>query len=557
MRFRDRSDAGQRLGARLRHLSSEDLVVVGLPRGGVAVAAEVARILAAPLDVILVRKLGVPAQPELGMGAIGEGGARVINSDIVAFAHVSDQDLALVEARERVELLRRARRYRGARPRLSLTGRTAVVVDDGVATGSTARAACEVAKAQGAKRVVLAVPVAPAAAAGQLAGDTDEFISLQAPGRFQAIGEWYDDFSQTSDEEVVSLLDRADPRQDPAPAPPDPAPAPPDPAPAPPDAAPARQGLTAAPQDAAPARQDLAAAPQDLTPARQDLAAAPQDLTPARQDLAAAPRDLTSVPRGPAAPAAGPPEPVAVPQAAAGFDAEVEVIAGTAALPGHLTVPAPGAGIVVFAHGSGSSRHSPRNGYVAGVLHGAGLGTLLFDLLTPGEEADRANVFDTGLLARRLTGATRWLRGQAQTGGAPIGYFGASTGAAAALLAAAELATAGRAAAGQATAGAGGIAAVVSRGGRPDLAGAALPRVQAPTLLIVGGLDGQVLQLNRQAQARLTCEHELAVIPGATHLFEEPGTLEQAAASARDWFTRHLTSADARRPIRAAPPANP
>lgn len=446
MRFRDRFDAGQRLGARLSHLSSEDLVVVGLPRGGVAVAAEVARILAAPLDVILVRKLGVPTQPELGMGAIGEGGARVINSDIVTFAHVSDEELALVEERERAELLRRARRYRGARPRLSLTGRTAVVVDDGVATGSTARAACEVAKAQGAKRVVLAVPVAPAAAAGQLAGETDEFISLAAPGQFQAIGEWYDDFSQTSDEEVVSLLDRTDAGQSPA------------------------------------------------------------------------PRDAT----------AGQPEPLTVPQAAAGFEAEVEVLAGTAALPGHLTIPAPGAGIVVFAHGSGSTRHSPRNGYVAGILHDAGLGTLLFDLLTPAEEADRANVFDTGLLARRLTGATHWLLSQARAGGAPIGYFGASTGAAAALLAAAEPGS--------------GVAAVVSRGGRPDLAQAVLPSVQAPTLLIVGGQDGQVLQLNQQAQAQLTCENELAVIPGATHLFEEPGTLDQAAALARDWFTRHLTS---------------
>jgi putative phosphoribosyl transferase len=454
MRFRDRSDAGQRLGARLMHLSGEDLVVVGLPRGGVAVAAEVARILAAPLDVILVRKLGVPAQPELGMGAIGEGGARVINPDIVTFAHVSDADLALVEERERAELLRRARRYRGGRARLSLTGRTAVVVDDGVATGSTARAACEVAKAQGAKRVVLAVPVAPAAAAGQLAEDTDEFISLQAPGQFQAIGEWYDDFSQTTDEEVVSLLDRSDAAEAPA--------------------------------------------------------------------------------TGPQPPVTTPGEPPLAARGAGGFDAEVEVLAGTAALPGHLTVPAPGAGIVVFAHGSGSSRRSPRNGYVARVLHDAGLGTLLFDLLTPAEEADRRNVFDIPLLVRRLTGTTSWLREQPAARGARIGYFGASTGAAAALLAAAQSATipAGEA---------GGVAAVVSRGGRPDLAMPALPRVQAPTLLIVGGEDGQVLQLNRQARAQLRCENDLAVIPGATHLFDEPGTLDQAAALARAWFARHLT----------------
>lgn len=209
MRFRDRTDAGQRLGARLGHLRGEDIVVLGLPRGGVPVAAEVARLLGAPLDVILVRKLGVPVQPELGMGAIGEGGARVINRDVVEYARVSEAALAAVEQRERAELLRRARRYRGGRPRASISGRTAVVVDDGIATGSTARAACAVAKAQGAKRVVLAVPVAPVAAGEALAGDADEFICLDQPRRFLAIGEWYDDFSQTSDEEVISLLRRA------------------------------------------------------------------------------------------------------------------------------------------------------------------------------------------------------------------------------------------------------------------------------------------------------------------------------------------------------------
>jgi uncharacterized protein (TIGR00369 family) len=206
MRFRDRSDAGRQLASRLLPLRGEDVVVLGLPRGGVAVAAEVARALRAPLDVILVRKLGVPSQPELGMGAIGEGDARVINADVVRYAQVSEADIRAVEQRERAELERRIKRFRGDVPPEPLAGRTAVLVDDGIATGSTARAASQVARAQGAARVVLAVPVAPPSASTTLAGDVDELVCLETPERFLAIGEWYEDFSQTRDEEVVSLL---------------------------------------------------------------------------------------------------------------------------------------------------------------------------------------------------------------------------------------------------------------------------------------------------------------------------------------------------------------
>ena len=206
MGFRNRSDAGRRLADRLQFLRSEDVVVLGLPRGGVPVAAEVARALRAPLDVILVRKLGVPAQPELGLGAIGESGARVINPDVVRYAHVSEAQIAEVEQKERAELQRRAQRFRGDAPHESLAGRIAVIVDDGIATGSTARAACQVARALGAAAVVLAVPVAPPSTDRALRGDADEVICLEMPGHFQAIGEWYEDFAQTSDEEVVALL---------------------------------------------------------------------------------------------------------------------------------------------------------------------------------------------------------------------------------------------------------------------------------------------------------------------------------------------------------------
>jgi uncharacterized protein (TIGR00369 family) len=206
MRFRNRSDAGQRLASRLEHLKGKDSVILGLPRGGVPVAAQVARALGAPLDIILVRKLGVPAQPELGMGAIGESDARVINPDVVRYAQVSEAQIAEVERRERAELQRRAQRFRGGAPHEPLAGRIAVIVDDGIATGSTARAACQVARAMGAARVLLAVPVAPPGADVGMRGDADDVICLEMPGRFLAIGEWYEDFAQTSDEEVVALL---------------------------------------------------------------------------------------------------------------------------------------------------------------------------------------------------------------------------------------------------------------------------------------------------------------------------------------------------------------
>jgi len=434
MVFVDRTEAGRKLAARLEYLRGEPLVVLGLPRGGVPVAYEVATALDAPLDIIVVRKLGVPFQPELGMGAIGEDGVRIVNDEVVRLAGVSADELAAVESRERAELERRARCYRGERRRVALEGRTAVVVDDGIATGSTARAACQVARAQGAARVVLAVPVAPPGWETRIGPDADEFVCLETPELFFGIGQFYADFSQTSDDEVIDCLERA--------------------------------GMH--------------------VPAMASRAA---DDPPSR-------------------------------------DEEVGVQAGDVRLGGHLTLPEDPTGVVIFAHGSGSSRHSPRNRHVAGVLNDAGIGTLLFDLLTVEEELDRGNVFDIELLARRLIEVTRWLRSQPDAAGLSVGYFGASTGAGAALWAAAEPSS--------------DVAAVVSRGGRPDLAGPRLAQVTAPTLLIVGGRDDVVLDLNRQALARLRCENRLVVVPGATHLFEEPGTLQAASEAARDWFLSHL-----------------
>jgi putative phosphoribosyl transferase len=210
------------------------------------------------------------------------------------------------------------------------------------------------------------------------------------------------------------------------------------------------------------------------------------------------------------------------------FDVAIPAIGTKGAaltLPGRLALPTPPTGLVLFAHGSGSSRTSPRNAFVASVLHESWIGTLLFDLLTEQEATDRVNVFDVALLAERLLAAVRFVAGLEQTRHLPLGLFGASTGAAAAIVAAAREPR---------------VAAVVSRGGRPDLAGRKLGTVHVPTLLIVGEADTEVLALNERAYALLECDRRLAVVPGATHLFEEPGTLEAAARLAAEWFAKHL-----------------
>jgi len=396
-------------------------VVCGLPRGGVPVAAEVAAVLGAPLDVLLVRKLGVPGQPELALGAIGEGGVRVVNDAVRRVAQVDERALAEIEARERTVLARMARTFRRAGPPVPLQGRTVVVVDDGIATGSTARAACLVAHAHGASRVVLAAPVIPASTRTSLRDVADEIVCVASPERFVAIGQWYEDFGQLTDDEVIDLLDHA------------------------------------------------------------------------------------GAVHGEGTPCA------------------LELPTGTT-LPGTLLLPPAPEALVVFAHGSGSNRSSPRNRAVARRLAGARLGSLLVDLLTPAEAEDRRRVFDIELLSERLAHATR--RAGSSLPGAPIGYFGASTGAAAALLAAAAPGSA--------------VRAVVSRGGRPDLVGPRLRDVRAPTLLIVGEGDREVLALNRRASATMRCTRELTVVAGATHLFEEPGALEQVADLAASWFSTHL-----------------
>ena len=421
--FEDREDAGRRLARRLERYRDERPVVFALPRGGVPVGFEVSRTLGAPLDVFVARKLGAPGQPEFGIGAVAPGGVRILNGDVVGRLGIPEDYVERITEQETAEVQRRMRLFRGDRPEPMVAGKTVILVDDGLATGVTARAAVEALRRLRPRRLILAAPVCAAQTARLLAPEVDELVCLEAPPDLGAIGFWYRDFSQTSDEEVIELLERA------------------------------------------------------------------------RQP-----------------------------------ERTVEIPAEGVELEGTLSLPDGAAGVVLFAHGSGSSRHSPRNRYVAGVLREAGLATLLIDLLTAEEEEvdlrTRHLRFDIELLAHRLAGATDWLRRNPDTRDLRIGYFGASTGAGAALIAAAERPDA--------------AFAVVSRGGRPDLAGEALSLVRAPTLLIVGGEDEPVIRMNEEALAPLRAEKRLEIIPGAGHLFEEPGALEEVARLAADWFTRHL-----------------
>ncbi len=426
MIFRNRTHAGQILAGRLgKYANRQHAVVLALPRGGVPVAYEIGKTLKLPLDVFVVRKLGVPGYEELAMGAVATGGARYINQDVVEALQIGAQAIGAVSAREEREIARRENVYRGQRPPLDVRGKTVILVDDGLATGSTMRVAIAALRQRGPARVVVAVPAGSAEVCAEIHREADETVCAVTPQVFQSVGQWYEDFSQTSDEEVRDLL----------------------------------------------ARSSWVVESTHFS----------------------------------------------IPIDGSGIE-------------GDLTVSQDAKGFVIFAHGSGSGRHSPRNKHVARILNHAGLGTLLVDLLTPKEEAidmqTREYRFDIDLLANRLTIATDWLVEHRAFSSFPVGLFGASTGAAAALVAAARRPNV--------------IQSVVSRGGRPDLAGQMLEKVTAPVLFIVGESDQDVLRLNREAATSLPGRTEIHIVPGATHLFEEPGALDQVASLAQRWFTRTM-----------------
>ena len=428
--FHDRDDAARQLAAALAHFRGTHPVILAIPRGAVPMGRVIADALGGELDVVLVRKLGAPGNPEYAIGAVDEHGAVMLNEH----ADWSGADDAYIrrEALSQLALIRERRKgYRPGQPAVALAGRTVIVVDDGLATGSTMIAALKAARAQGPERLVCAVPVAAHDSLAQVAGYADEVVCLATPRPFIAVGPYYLDFAGVTDEQVIKIF----------------------------------------------------AAPTAPT-------------------------------------AHGAEEPAA-------SRYQVRIPAGQVVLEGDLMSPPSSRGLVIFVHGSGSSRHSSRNRFVATALNRRGFSTLLFDLLTQQEDRDRATRFDIPLLARRLDAALDWARLESSSRNVSIGLFGASTGAAAAIVVAASRL--------------GAVAAVVSRGGRPDLAGAqALSQVRTHTLLIVGSADPQVLELNRAAQSVMRDWAELVIVPGATHLFEEAGTLEQAASIAADWFARWL-----------------
>lgn len=444
--FMDRADAGRQLAEVLAALELDEPLIYALPRGGVPVAVEIAKSLQAPVDLLLVRKIGAPNNPEVALGAIVEGATHevVINQNIRHQSGADEAYILRVVREQGAELERRKKKYLANRPRLDSTGRTVVVVDDGLATGATMKAALIGLKRSNPERIVVALPVAPKAALEEISEQADDIICLHPATSFRGVGSFYHNFHQLNDEETVALLDQ------------------------------------------------VVTKPTQLADTR-----AAQ--THKRQ--------------------------VAIPPLG---------------LIGDLTVPPDPRGIILFAHGSGSSRRSPRNTHVSETLNAKGFATLLFDLLTPQEGQNQSNVFDMPLLADRVVDASIWIASEPDLEGLPLGIFGASTGAGAALVAAAELKRR--------------VAAIVSRGGRPDLAMDLLSQVTSPTLLIVGGQDHDVITLNERALAALTCERKIELVPGAGHQFEEPGTLDHAIHHAVEWFKAHLGGQVTPRPRPDPPP---
>lgn len=423
-RFANRTTAGQALAEKLRPYANERTVILGVPRGGVPVAFEVAKTLNCPLDILAVKKIGAPAQPELAVGAISEDGIPYFNDSLVQNLSLEKSSLQKAAQKKLQELREQTGKLRGSRPALDLRDRDVIVIDDGIATGATLTAAIPVLRQRGVDKIILAAPVGAKDSLDSLRNLVDEVVTLISSENLVAVGMWYDSFIQVEDTEVLRLLAES-------------------------------QALTSS------------------------------------------------------------------------HYLEIVLRQGDLELRGDWTRAKGERGLIVFAHGSGSSRKSPRNRFVAQELNKAGFSTLLFDLLTEKESAERQRVFDIDLLTQRLLLATEEILKHYESNPPALGYFGASTGAAATLSATAQSRHP--------------ILAVVSRGGRPDLAERFLSQVTSPVLLIVGAEDRAVLDLNRKAQAQLSA-CRLVTIPGATHLFEEPGALEEVVEYAIQWFSEHIQS---------------
>lgn len=446
--LKNRSEAGQLLAAKLQaYANNPDVLVLALPRGGVPVAFEIAQSLQAALDVFLVRKLGVPGHEELAMGAISSGGDRVLNREIIEALQLSESVVERVTQREQQELNRREATYRRNRPPLQIQGKTVILVDDGVATGSTMLAAIRAVQKLKAAKIVIAVPVAPASTFESMKKLGDAMICLMTPEPFYGVGLWYEDFTQTTDEDVIKLLEKAE--------------------------------------------------------------------------------SWSVVPTPPSSPDEKLP----------GFH-QISIPTGSVELSGKLLLhDGENKGIVMLVQGTGYPGQSPQHDHMAHKLYEAGFSTIRFDLLTREEEASELKSrhlrFDIPLLTRRLIQATDWVMHELATDDQPLGFFSSSTGTGAVLKAAATI---GRP-----------IKAIVSLSGRPDLAGESLSKVTAHTLLLMGGQDVSIMDLNVCARSRMRPGLvRIEVVPQASHLFEEEGALERAANLTTRWFERHLVGQDIR-----------
>lgn len=425
MNFKDRNEAGELLAERLfEEWKESNPVIEALTRGGVPVAYPISKKLNSDLDILVVGKIGAPSNPEFALGAVTEDQKIWINREALSMLSVDQTELDQLIQSTIKQIKNKTKTFRNGRPPIDIQNRPVILVDDGLATGSTLLAAVSSLKSRGASMIVVAVPVASQGGMKLVKAKADQVVSLYEPQHFFAVGEWYQDFSQVSDEEVVQILERS------------------------------------------------------------------------RQ----LPKHWV-------------------------INRSVKIQTEDVELEGELSIPNQPKAWILFAHGSGSSRLSPRNLKVSKKLNEAGFATLLFDLLNLDESQDREKVFDIELLSYRLFLATKWLKTLPEWKSLPIGYFGASTGAAAALQAAALFEP--------------DIYSIVSRGGRPDLVLLQLDKVTCPVLLIVGGEDFPVIEMNRKAYEKLS-HAKLEIVPLASHLFEEPGALEKVIELSIRWFNHSL-----------------
>lgn len=431
--FIDRKQAGQQLADKLLKFKDQNPLILGLPRGGVPVAFEVAKKLKAPLDVLMVKKIGAPDNPEFAIGAVSEDAKPLLNEALIKSRHIDRQIVNKIAQQKIKEIREQMHRFRGKKLPADFVNKVVIIVDDGIATGATLFAAIQFLRLKKPMKIVVAAPVGARDTIYKLQATADEVICLQAPEDFRSVGLWYHSFNQVADEEVTHIL---------------------------------------------------------------------QEMEYLKSH---------------------------------GLSDEIIIHTGNVSLKGSLTEAKEMKAVVLFAHGSGSSRLSPRNQYVARELNKIGFSTLLFDLLTEKESKDRKNVFDIQLLTQRLMAATEWISHYYAGKNIPMAYFGASTGAGAAVMAAAMTKHP--------------IYAIISRGGRPDLAEGFLNKVEAHTLLIVGEEDAPTIALNEKVLGKIkSCK--MVTVPKAGHLFEEPGTLEEVIEYSAEWLEEHLPKKTEEKPAK-------